>query len=144
MAMRYNLCKMMSQTAEPSVGRNVVVAHDNYIEVIWDGAQSADMVRRSNVEIVKAAKVLQSAGKPMLVLLSIRNLPLKPDMGAFEEVVNIFRAVTFDRIAVVGTLPPLVRLLASTVESSLGGGEFEISYFADPGQALSWLTRGGK
>src|SRR5665213_189560 len=83
---------------------NHVIAHDNYIEVVWDGPQDVNTVSKTNAEAVKAAELLKSKGKPILLSLDVQNHPLTPNMGAFKEVIKIFRAVSFDRIAVSGCL----------------------------------------
>ena len=117
---------------------NHVIAHDNYIEVVWDGPQDVNTVSKTNAEAVKAAELLKSKGKPILLSLDVQNHPLTPNMGAFKEVIKIFRVVSFDRIAVSGSIAPTIMTLVSTVTSSFNR-EFEISYFVNQKEAVSWL-----
>ena len=134
---------MVSILPLSSPGVNSVVAHDDYIEVIWDGAQDATKVRQTNLESLKAAEFLKSKNKPILLSLSIRNHPTMPDVGAFHEILKVFRAITFDRVAISGSISPRIMTLVSTITGSFNK-EMEISYFTDPNEALSWLKSHSK
>jgi hypothetical protein len=117
---------------------NTVVTYDDYIDVTWDGSQDVDKIRQSNLEIFKAAGILKSQNKPILLLLYIQNHPLKTDPNAFDEALKIFRIVTFDRMAIGGTVPPSVGMLISDSISSFNK-ELEMEYFGDRQEALTWL-----
>jgi hypothetical protein len=102
-----------------------VVIHEDYIEVIWIGPQDRDKVRQTNIDALKGANELTSRNKPILLLIEVRNHPLKPNIGAFKEVLKIFQAVNFDRMAICGTVPASLGTLISTIISSFNK-EFEI------------------
>jgi len=119
-------------------GVNSVVIHDDYIEIIWDGAQNVDKVRQTNLEAAKGAEILKSKGKPVLGSLLIRNHPLTPNIAAFQEVLKMFRATSPNRVVICGTVSPMIMTLVATVTSSFNR-EIEIAYIADPDAALSWL-----
>jgi len=131
----YNI--VMTEPSSPS--ENTVIPHDDYIEIIWDGAQNADKVRRSNAQILAAAETLQANQKPLLLSLFIQNHPLAPNMAAFNEALKMFRAVSFERLAISGTLPPTIMTLVTTVIASFDK-ELEIAYFNTKPEALSWLV----
>lgn len=129
--------------ANPASGSDIVIAHDDYIEIIWDGPQNADTVRRSNVDTQTAAQVFQKDGKSILAMLHIQHQPQMPDIGAFEEVLKIFQAVEFNRLAIAGTIPPSLMALVTTIIGSFER-EFDIKYFMQPQEALVWLRDSGE
>lgn len=117
---------------------NSVTRHDDYIEVIWHGAQSSEKVSQSNAKAIEAAKELEAKNRPILLSLCILDHPLKPNMGAFKESLEILHQVSFSRVVICGNLPLPLLELVSTVISSFNR-ELEIAYFVDPKEALVWL-----
>src|SRR5262252_7131212 len=90
---------------------NKVTCHEDYIEVVWFGEQTADTVSQSVAQTVEASEKLKAQNKPILLLLRILEHPLTPNMPAFKEVLNVFRRVSFNRLAVSGNLPPSIMYL---------------------------------
>jgi len=129
---------MPNTSQAPNSDSNKVITHDNYVEVIWIGPQDSSSVSLSSQEALKAIEALKAAGKPVLLSLSLLDLPLRPDMGAFREVIKIFRSTTFDKIAISGTVSPMVMTLIATVTSSFNK-ELDIAYFVNKDEALAWL-----
>ena len=128
----------MSTIDDSPVDINSVTYHPDYIEVVWRGAQNADKVRATNIEVLAAAKRLQAEHKPFLASLDIVNHPEMPNMSAFAEVLTIFRAIPFDRLAVSGDLPAAVMPLITTVIGAFNR-QMEIKYLKKPDEALVWL-----
>ena len=121
------------------MGSNTVIAHDDYIQVVWDGPQNADKVRQSNVDTLAAVSQLKSKNRPILISFRIQNHPPNSDLGAFKEVLKIFDAAdNIDRIAISGKLPHMIMSLVSTVTNSFNKS-LEIKYFDDQVQAMAWL-----
>jgi len=125
-----------TDTSPPDI--NSVTYHPDYIEVVWRGPQNAEKVRATNVEFLTAAKRLQADHKPVLAFLNIVNHPAMPNMSAFAEVITIFQAVPFDRLAVSGELSSVVAPLMMTVIDTFNR-EMEIKYLKNPDEALAWL-----
>jgi|GEM_PF-2717460 hypothetical protein len=129
----------MDQDPVQSVNNtNTVITHNDYIEVIWEGPQNSEKVHQSNVETLKAVEIIQSKHKPLLLLLRIYNHPLAPNMEAFQEVLKIFQAITFNKVAISGTVSPQMETLIASVVSSINE-EVELAYIAEPEEALAWL-----
>ncbi len=129
---------MNEDTSTPASGVNSVVMHDDYIQAIWDGAQDVTKVRQTNIETLKWAEVIRAQGKPILLSLEVINHPLMPNMAAFKEVMKVFRAISFDKVVICGTVSPMLMSLITTVMSSFKK-EIQINYIADPEAALAWL-----
>jgi hypothetical protein len=123
---------------QPQPNQNSAAAHEDYIEVVWDGAQNAEKVRQTNIDTLALAEQFRANNKPVRVSIHIQNHPLMPNMGAFREVLNIFRAVSIDRLAISGTVSPGIMTLISTVISSFDKS-LDIKYFSDPQEGLVWL-----
>jgi hypothetical protein len=118
---------------------NTVILRDNFIDVIWDGPQDKAKVEKSNADTIAAAKKLQDQHKPLLLSIHIQNHPLRPDLGAYTEVLKIFRSgVTFERLVISGDLPKTIGTLVTTVIESFDG-ELEICFIPDTKEALAWL-----
>jgi len=117
---------------------NHIILNDDYIEARWNGPQNAAIVHQSNLEAIHAAEVLRSKNKPILVYLYISNMQSIPDMGAYNEAINIFNAIKIDRIAITGNISSIAKTLIESSVSSLEH-EYEISYIEDPKVALEWL-----
>lgn len=120
--------------------QNTVILHSNYVEMIWDGAQNAEKVRKSNLEVIAAAEKIQATGMPILISVSIQNHPKLPDMGAFKEVLKLFDAIEASRLSISGAVPPMVLSLITTVIASFNK-QLEIKYFRDQNAALDWLLQ---
>jgi hypothetical protein len=128
----------MSPNDDSPMDSNSVTYRPDYIEVIWRGAQNAEKVRVTNIEFLTAAKRFQAEHKPVLAFLKILNHPAMPNMAAFAEVITIFQAVPFDRLAVSGDLPATVMPLITTVIETFNR-QLEIKYLKNPDEALVWL-----
>ena len=128
----------MTGSGSTSADNNTVTLQPDYIEVIWRGAQTADKVRLSNNQVLAAAEQLQTQHKPLAIYLQILNHPEMPNMEAFYEVLKVFQAVSFDRLAVSGKLPATMMPLIKTVIKSYNR-QMELEFFDEPDKALAWL-----
>lgn len=133
----------MSPNDSNPTDTNSVTYHPDYIEVVWHGAQNAEKVRATNNEVLVAAKKLQAEGKPFLASLTILNHPAMPNMSAFSEVLKIFQAIPFDRLAICGDLPSTMMPLITTVIGTFNR-QMEIKYLKTPEEGLAWLKSNEK
>jgi len=119
-------------------GKDIITLREDFIDVVWDGAQNADKVRQSNVEALGAVEKLQGSGKPVLLSLHFQHHPAMPNLGAFREVLKMFRAANFKRVVISGDVSSRMMSLVSTIVSSFDK-EVEITYIKDRSEALKWL-----
>lgn len=118
--------------------QNTVIPYSDYIEMIWDGAQNAEKVQKSNLEVLAAAEKIRATGKPVLISVFIQNHPNSANLGAFKEVLKLFNAVEANRVSISGAVPPMILSLITTVVASFNK-QVEIKYFRDQNVALHWL-----
>jgi hypothetical protein len=128
----------MDSDTSKAADTNSVTLQPDYIEVVWRGAQTADKVRVSNNQVLAAAQQFQTQHKPLVLYLQILNHPEMPNMEAFYEVLKVFQAVTFDRLAVCGKLPATMMPLIKTVIKSYNR-QMELELFEESDKALAWL-----
>ena len=129
-----------SYTPPPGLNIDTIICRDDYIEVTWDGTQNREKVRRSNRDALAAAETLKAKGLPVRLFICVRHHPLLANPGAFDEVLKILRAVSFERMVLCGDLPPMVMSLVTSVIASFNK-ELDISFIEDPARALTWLRR---
>jgi hypothetical protein len=123
---------------QPNRDTDKVTVHEDYIEVVWNGPQTAEKVQRTNLDTLAAANSFIGRGQPVLILFSVHNHPAKPDMGAFKEVLKIFDTTQINRIATTGEIPQMIMSLVSTVSNTFTKS-FEMKNFKDEDEALAWL-----
>jgi hypothetical protein len=129
-----------SYTPPSGLNADTIICRDDYIEVTWDGAQNREKVRQSNLDTLAAAEILKAKGLSIRLFFCIRRHPLVANPAAFDEVLKIFRAVSFERLVLCGDPPPMVMSLATSVISSFNK-ELDITFIKDPARALAWLRR---
>lgn len=121
-------------------GTNTVTLHSDYIEAVWYGRQTPESIRGANEKILAASEQLVARHQPVLLSVDIRigEYHSLPHMAAYDEVVKLFRAVTFDRVVVSGKLPAVLRPLLMSI---IGGfnRQMAIKYVVDPDEAKAWL-----
>lgn len=129
---------MDSNQTDKNHGQNTVIAHSDYVEVVWDGPQGVEKVQKTNAEALAAAEQLKAAGKTVRISLDIQNHPLAPNMGAFREVLKMFGAVEISRLSISGNVPSTILSLITTVIASFSK-QLEVKYFPTQPEAVTWL-----
>jgi len=117
---------------------------DEYIDIVWTGHITREMARSCIEEIAAIAKELVNRNKPVLTRFRVVDPPLPPNVDAFEEGLNIFKAeIPLTRSVMWGHIPRLVRILVDILLETYSG-DYLIKYIEDEQQALSWLLHGDK